>query len=73
MSSLADRNYTATQYALLSSLANLPGKLIGGAAGWMAEAWGYAGFFVVSTVSVVPTLLLLAWLWPRTRLQGHGG
>ena len=72
MSSLANRNYTATQYALLSSLANLPGKLVGGAAGWMAEAWGYAGFFVVSTVSVVPTLLLLAWLWPRTRLHGHG-
>ncbi len=72
MSSLADRNYTATQYALLSSLANLPGKLVGGASGWMAEAWGYAGFFVVSTVSVVPTLLLLAWLWPRTRLQGAG-
>ncbi|MBU3694402.1 MAG: AmpG family muropeptide MFS transporter [Rhodocyclaceae bacterium] len=72
MSSLADRNYTATQYALLSSLANLPGKLLGGASGWMAEAWGYAGFFVLSTVSVVPTLLLLAWLWPRTRLQGHG-
>jgi len=72
MSSLADRNYTATQYALLSSLANLPGKLVGGASGWMAEAWGYAGFFMVSTVSVVPTLLLLAWLWPRTRLQGNG-
>jgi PAT family beta-lactamase induction signal transducer AmpG len=72
MSSLADRNYTATQYALLSSLANLPGKLVGGASGWMAEAWGYAGFFVVSTVSVVPTLLLLAWLWPRTRLAHDG-
>ncbi len=72
MSSLADRNYTATQYALLSSLANLPGKLVGGASGWMAESWGYAGFFVVSTLSVVPALLLLAWLWPRTRLPGDG-
>jgi len=71
LSSLADRNYTATQYALLSSLANLPGKLLGGASGWMAEAWGYAGFFVMSTLSVVPALLLLAWLWPRTRLPHH--
>jgi len=26
----------------------------------------------VSTVSVVPTLLLLAWLWPRTRLAHDG-
>jgi len=67
MSSLANRSFTATQYALLSSLANLPGKLVAGASGWMAESWGYSAFFVLSTVSVVPTLLLLAWLWPRTR------
>lgn len=66
MSSLTDRNFTATQYALLSSLANLPGKLVGGVSGWLAEVWGYAGFFVFSTLSVVPTLLLLMWLWSRT-------
>lgn len=65
MSGLANRHYTATQYALLSSLANLPGKLIGGVSGYMAEAWTYSGFFVFSTLSVVPTLLVLAWLWPR--------
>jgi MFS transporter, PAT family, beta-lactamase induction signal transducer AmpG len=65
MSGLANRAYTATQYALLSSLANLPGKLIGGVSGYMAEAWSYSGFFIFSTLSVVPTLLLLAWLWRR--------
>lgn len=65
MSGLANRAYTATQYALLSSLANLPGKLIGGLSGYMAEAWSYTGFFIFSTLSVVPTLLLMAWLWGR--------
>jgi PAT family beta-lactamase induction signal transducer AmpG len=65
MSGLANRNYTATQYALLSSLANLPGKLVGGVSGFIAEAIGYTGFFVFSTLSVAPTLLLLAWLWKR--------
>lgn len=65
MSGLANRHYTATQYALLSSLANLPGKLIGGVSGYMVEAWTYTGFFVFSTLSVVPTLLVLAWLWGR--------
>lgn len=65
LSSLADRHFTATQYALLSSLANLPGKLVGGVGGFIVEAWSYTGFFVLSTLSVVPTLLLLAWLWPR--------
>ncbi|MEZ5543933.1 MAG: MFS transporter [Lysobacteraceae bacterium] len=73
MSGLADKHYTATQYALLSSLANLPGKLIGGVSGFMAEQWGYTAFFVFSSVSIVPTLLLLAWLWgrvaPRSRTE----
>ena len=65
LASLADRHYTATQYALLSSLANLPGKLIGGFSGYLVEGWGYAGFFIFSATSIVPTLLLLAWLWRR--------
>lgn len=65
MSALANRSYTATQYALLGSLANLPGKLIGGVSGFMVEASSYTAFFVFSTISIVPTLLLLVWLWPR--------
>ena len=65
MSSLSSRYFTATQYALLSSLANLPGKLIGGVSGFMVESWGYTGFFIFSTLSIVPTLLVMAWLWPR--------
>jgi PAT family beta-lactamase induction signal transducer AmpG len=65
MSALANRSYTATQYALLGSLANLPGKLIGGVSGFMVEATSYTAFFVFSTLSIVPTLLLLVWLWPR--------
>ncbi len=68
MSSLADKRYSATQYALLSSLANLPGKLVGGVSGFMVEASSYTAFFVFSTVSVVPTMLLLVWLWPRLGL-----
>ena len=65
MSSLTNRNFTATQYALLASLANLPGKFIGGLSGYMVEATSYSAFFILSTFSVVPTLLLLAWIWHR--------
>ena len=65
MSSLTDRNFTATQYALLVSLANLPGKFIGGVSGYIVQATSYSSFFLLSAVTVVPTLLLLAWLWPR--------
>lgn len=66
MSGLTDRNFTATQYALLASLANLPGKFIGGVSGYIVEATSYQTFFIFSTLSVIPTLLLLAWLWNRT-------
>ena len=67
MSSLTDRNFTATQYALLVSLANLPGKFVGGVSGFIVEATSYVTFFVLSALTVVPTLLLLAWLWGRIR------
>jgi PAT family beta-lactamase induction signal transducer AmpG len=67
MSSLTDRNFTATQFALLVSLANLPGKFVGGVSGFIVESSSYSTFFVLSATTVVPTLLVLAWLWPRIR------
>jgi PAT family beta-lactamase induction signal transducer AmpG len=67
MSSLTNRNFTATQYALLVSLANLPGKFVGGASGYIVEATSYSTFFALSALTVVPTLLLLSWLWRRIR------
>ncbi|HHA2859036.1 AmpG family muropeptide MFS transporter [Stenotrophomonas maltophilia] len=70
MSSLTDRNFTATQYALLVSLANLPGKFVGGVSGYIVEATSYSTFFILSSITVVPTLLLLAWLWPRIADRG---
>src|SRR5690606_1054183 len=67
MSSLTDRAFTATQFALLVSLANLPGKFAGGLSGYLVERTSYSTFFVLSALTVVPTLLLLAWLWRRIR------
>jgi PAT family beta-lactamase induction signal transducer AmpG len=69
MSSLTNRNFTATQYALLASLANLPGKFIGGLSGYIVEASNYSTFFIFSSISVVPTLILLWWIWHR--IQGE--
>ena len=67
MSSLTDRAFTATQFALLVSLANLPGKFVGGVSGFIVEASSYSTFFIMSALTVVPALLLLAWLWQRIR------
>ncbi len=68
LSGLTSRDFTATQYALLVSLANMPGKIVGGMSGFMVENWSYVWFFVFSSLSIVPTLLLLGWLWRRTHL-----
>ncbi|WP_108470293.1 AmpG family muropeptide MFS transporter [Rhodanobacter thiooxydans] len=63
LSSLVNRQHTATQYALLSSLVNLPGKLLGFFAGGIATATGYGGYFVITVLAVLPAMLLFAGLW----------
>jgi MFS transporter, PAT family, beta-lactamase induction signal transducer AmpG len=73
LSSLTSLEFTATQYALLSSFSNLPGKLVGGMSGFMVERWGYTAFFVFSTLSVVPTVALLIWLVRRMRIDPPDG
>ena len=70
LSSLVNRQHTATQYALLASLVNLPGKVLGFFAGSIVAATGYAHFFVLTVLAVVPAAALCVWLWPRfKRLQ----
>ena len=67
LSSLVNRQHTATQYALLSSLVNLPGKLLGFFAGGIATSAGYGGYFVLTVLAVIPAMMLFAYLWPRFR------
>ncbi|TCI09204.1 MFS transporter [Dyella soli] len=65
LSSLVSREHTATQYALLSSMVNLPGKVLGFFAGGIAMATGYGSYFVLTVVSILPASLLFIYLWPR--------
>ncbi|HTH68971.1 MAG TPA: MFS transporter [Rhodanobacter sp.] len=67
LSSLVNRQHTATQYALLSSLVNLPGKLLGFFAGGIAMTTGYGGYFVITVLAVLPAMMIFAYLWPRFR------
>ena len=62
LSGLTNTAYTATQYALFSSLFTLPGKLLGGASGYVSEVLGWAGFFVYTSALGLPALLLIVWL-----------
>jgi PAT family beta-lactamase induction signal transducer AmpG len=65
LSSLTSARYTATQYAVLSSLYALPGKLLMGTSGFVVNALGYGDFFLYTALLSVPGLLLLMWLWRR--------
>lgn len=69
MSSLTSSAYTATQYALFSSLMTLPGKFIGGFAGLVVASQGYAIFFVYVATIGVPAIVLVWWLIHRQRRE----
>lgn len=62
LSSLTNSAYTATQYALFSSLMTLPAKLIGGVSGDLVAQFGYAVFFMYSAVIGVPAIVLAIML-----------
>lgn len=62
LSSLTSSSYTATQYALFSSLMTLPAKFIGGFAGMIVDSAGYASFFLYAGLLGVPAVLLVVYL-----------
>ncbi|WQG56832.1 AmpG family muropeptide MFS transporter [Pseudomonas sp. RTB3] len=63
LSSLTNLKFSATQYALLSSIMLLLPRLIGGYSGVMVERFGYHTFFLITCMLGVPTLLLIALHW----------
>jgi len=69
LSGLCSPAYTATQYALLSSLAALGRTLVASIAGVLAERMGWKLFFYSTTVATLPALLLLIWIARRTRAR----
>jgi PAT family beta-lactamase induction signal transducer AmpG len=62
LSGVTNRRYTATQYALFSSIYALPGKTLEGFSGFVVDAIGYTGFFFYASCLGLPALILLYWL-----------
>jgi PAT family beta-lactamase induction signal transducer AmpG len=58
MSGLTSPGFAATQYALLSSLYALPGKLVGGFSGAVVDAWGYPTLFTATASIGIPLVVL---------------
>lgn len=59
LSSLCDVRFTATQYALLSSVMALARTYLAASGGVIADQLGWVQFFIISTVAAVPGLILL--------------
>ncbi len=61
---VCEKRYSATQYALLSSLFGLGRVASGPPSGWLAEALGYRDFFAVAALCAIPGPLLLQRIAP---------
>jgi PAT family beta-lactamase induction signal transducer AmpG len=66
LSSLTNINYSATQYALFSSMMLLAPKFLAGYSGRYVDAFGYQYFFIGTSLLGLPVLLLV-WLASRAR------
>ncbi len=62
LSSLTNTAYTATQYALFSSLMTLPAKFLGGFSGIIVDSEGYVFFFVYASAIGLPAIVLVLLL-----------
>ncbi len=62
LSSLCSRNYSATQYALLTSFMMVATSFIASSSGYLASAMGWVSFFAMTGALMIPALVLLAWM-----------
>jgi PAT family beta-lactamase induction signal transducer AmpG len=65
MGSITNRKFTATQYALLSSLMGIPRVLASAPTGYLAKNLGWTNFFIICTLIAIPGMLLLLKLAPK--------
>ncbi|MDY6790188.1 MAG: AmpG family muropeptide MFS transporter [Thermodesulfobacteriota bacterium] len=59
MASITNKKFTATQYALLTSLMGIPRVMASAPTGLLAKNLGWEGFFIVCTLIAIPGMLLL--------------
>jgi PAT family beta-lactamase induction signal transducer AmpG len=71
LSSLCSPAFTATQYALLSSITLLGRTVVASSGGVLSERIGWVRFFLLTTVVSLPALLLFLWVGPRDDSRNH--
>ena len=62
LSSLTDPKYTATQYALFSSLMLVPGIFLSGFSGLIVDNFGYSELFLISASLGIPAIIISYYL-----------
>jgi PAT family beta-lactamase induction signal transducer AmpG len=62
LSSITNARYSATQYALLTSLMSFSSTVLSTPSGWLAAKLGWAGYFGFCAALAAPGLLLLIWV-----------
>ncbi|MBS1805421.1 MAG: MFS transporter [Acidobacteria bacterium] len=72
LSSLCSPAFTATQFALLSSLASLSRTVVASSGGALSEKIGWVPFFILTSVIGLPAILLIAWIGPRDNISQKG-
>lgn len=65
MSSLTNMSFTATQYAIFSSIMTLLPKIAGGYSGTYVDAFGYTSFFLMASALGIPIIFLIRYLQKR--------
>src|SRR5580698_1606874 len=71
LSSLCSPAFTATQYALLASLALLGRTVVASSGGVLSEKIGWERFFLLTCVVTLPAILLFIWIGPRDDLRNN--
>ncbi|NQV47214.1 MAG: AmpG family muropeptide MFS transporter [Rhodospirillaceae bacterium] len=69
LSSLCNVAYTATQFALLSSMMAFARTIFASGGGWLADHMDWVSYFVVTTFAAVPGLVILLWLMRRQPVE----
>jgi PAT family beta-lactamase induction signal transducer AmpG len=57
--SMCDKRFTATQFALLTSLMAVTRVVVGAPTGFLVKAYGWESYFIISTLAAIPGLLFL--------------
>lgn len=69
LSILCNKNYTATQYAMLSSIMGVARTILSSPSGYLVNSLGWSNFFLVSSLFGVPGIIILFWMIRKFKIH----